>query len=160
MSFDPNPRELEKSTNGFIWCEACEAPQSAAGHDCKIAPQSPETGQGSESDERIGHGGRKLSEMTHAELLEEALWSRQILDGIWDGAMDCAVCGGMTTNGICTGCRRGTSPMAIVTVRAEFAESLLCALAFDHALIFPDHSCPTWAEFGEDGHCVFCESAR
>ncbi len=32
--FDPNPRILEKSDNGFVWCGYCEAPVSVAGHEC------------------------------------------------------------------------------------------------------------------------------
>ncbi len=33
--FDPDPRPLEKSTYGFVWCRPCEAPVSVAGHECR-----------------------------------------------------------------------------------------------------------------------------
>jgi hypothetical protein len=44
--------------------------------------------------------------------------------------------------------------------RAEFAESMLCALAFDHIRTHADFSCPEWTQWGEDGHCAFCDAAR
>ena len=39
--FDPSPRPLETSTNGFRYCPTCEAPGSVApGHVCIPAPRA------------------------------------------------------------------------------------------------------------------------
>lgn len=35
--FDPNPRPLEKSTYGFIWCHECDSVQPVEGHVCFTA---------------------------------------------------------------------------------------------------------------------------
>ena len=103
--------------------------------------------------------GDKLSEMSREELLKEAQYWIRLNDAIWDGEMDCgtAECGRMTGNTWCRDCMMGRSPAQ----RAERAESMLCALAFDEArqVIEVRHG-----EGCDRGHpdrgCIFCEANR
>jgi len=38
FGFDPDPRALEKSDNGWVYCRKCEKPQPVSGHECEVKP--------------------------------------------------------------------------------------------------------------------------
>ena len=120
--------------------------------------------------------GRKLNDLAPAELLRNAHWAHRLIDAMWDGEFDCPSCGRQTNNGICTGCRRGTSEFVVNRKRAEFAESLLCAMALEHGLdrmgtydlseeeLTRQRADPRWDGWVwapcSVGECVFCDAAR
>lgn len=109
--YDPSPRPLEKAQNGFVWCDTCEAVRPAAGHDCAPASVEPEPDV-----------LRLQAEITdlHAELNKALAWLDRL--GTWrdhkinlnEGPLECHL-------------------IAAVD-RADRAESMLCALAFDAGL--------------------------
>ncbi len=131
---------------GFVWCEGCQAPRSTDGeHACPSPENDPE------QPDTFGHF---LNDLTPVELLNNAHWAHRLIDAYTEGEFDCPVCGCLTSNGICTGCSRGTSEFVVNRNRAEFAESLLCAMAFDHA------NRSALRSLCGAGNCVFCDAAR
>ena len=38
IHFDPSPRQLERSDNGWVYCRVCQQPQPVAGHGCATQP--------------------------------------------------------------------------------------------------------------------------
>jgi hypothetical protein len=64
---------------------------------------------------------RPWESIARAGLKSRRYW-RRLANALMDGEFDCPGCGCVTNNGVCTGCRHGTSPMAVLKRRAEAAE--------------------------------------
>jgi hypothetical protein len=64
---------------------------------------------------------RPWENIARAGLKSRRYW-RRLANALMDGEFDCPGCGCVTNNGVCTGCRHGTSPMAVLKSRAEVAE--------------------------------------
>ncbi len=82
--------------------------------------------------------GRKLNDLSHEDLLNNAHWAHRLIDAMHAGEFDCPGCGCMTSNGICTGCRHGTSAIKVLTKERDELKKAL-AMAEKEARV-ADHS--------------------
>lgn len=148
--FDPNPRPLDKATNGFIRCPECETVVQLP-HECEPAvDERPAMFKALTPDEidvciRLG-----AAEVDANLEYATGRWSAE--PGQGGPAM--------------ARLREVRAEHAklfrdLVLERAEFAESLLCALAFDHGrLCMLGVWWPEGRPCSKEQACVFCEAAR
>lgn len=82
--------------------------------------------------------------IARAALRSRRYW-RRLANALMDGEFDCPSCGCVTNNGICTGCRHGTSEVALLRKRvaelegAGTAPASTCQKCNASACVAPGH---------------------
>lgn len=153
--FDPSPRTLDKAQNGFIMCRVCESVQPAAGHEC-----------GKPGLENSPVYVRQDVPLLRSLIKELAGMDDSTIEALYATWSDIGSCAGWlivdehSAKGfeewLYMSQDRGWTKRCLkeMTVRAEYAESLLCAMAFDHG---------TWR--AHEGRlcftdCALCEAVQ
>lgn len=153
----PVPTVHDGST-GWVYCEACDAPQPVAGHECGDAVSA---ALDALRDSVMFRGYLPSPDGRRATIPTTRL--REHLQG--GGTISGLVLSGALVEhwGLKTGSPvPDVSPAHDAVRRAELAESLLCASAFEHgrSCLFEDRL--VWCDSidATNGDCVYCDAAR